>query len=272
MSLPLTKDEEVRYTAIIDSILATADLNTVTRKKVRAGLQMALGGKDLSDHKDVIKRLIEERFDHVAGSAEEAETAPDTNAHAEDEEDEKPAAGNDDADDSSETADGEASMPARKKQKRSESEEDADARLAAELQAQENNLARTRMTRGGSGAKKRKAPRKKSAKKVRNDDSDGGEGGSEESAPKRKAGGGFQKPFTLSYPLAQLVGEPQLSRPQVVKKLWEHIKANELQDPSDKRQIRCDDMMHAVFKQSRVDMFQMNKLIGSHLYPVEEEQ
>lgn len=47
----VTKDEEVQYTSIIDSILATADLNTVTRKKIRAGLQMALGGKDLSDHK-----------------------------------------------------------------------------------------------------------------------------------------------------------------------------------------------------------------------------
>jgi len=29
--------------------------------------------------------------------------------------------------------------------------------------------------------------------------------------------------------------------------------------------------MMAVFKQSKVDMFQMNKHIGNHLYPVEEE-
>jgi len=63
----------------------------------------------------------------------------------------------------------------------------------------------------------------------------------------------------------------QLSRPQVVKKLWEHIKANDLQDPKDKRQIICDEKMTAVFKQAKVDMFQMNKHIGNHLYPVEEE-
>ena len=63
----------------------------------------------------------------------------------------------------------------------------------------------------------------------------------------------------------------QLPRPQVVKKLWEHIKGHELQDPNDKRQIRCDEKMQAVFKQARVDMFQMNKLIGNHLYPVDEE-
>lgn len=62
----------------------------------------------------------------------------------------------------------------------------------------------------------------------------------------------------------------QLSRPQVVKKLWEHIKANELQDPSDKRQIICDEKLQAVFKQSSINMFQMNKLLGNQLYPIEE--
>ncbi|GJC98992.1 DEK C terminal domain-containing protein [Colletotrichum higginsianum] len=107
-------------------------------------------------------------------------------------------------------------------------------------------MARGRTTRGGNGApskatKKKKAPRKKSDKKV--DDSDVEEGAE---PPKRKAGG-------------------------VVKKLWEHIKGNDLQDPENKRQIRCDDKMHAIFKQSRVDMFQMNKMIGAHLYPVEEQ-
>lgn len=57
----------------------------------------------------------------------------------------------------------------------------------------------------------------------------------------------------------------------MVKKLWEYIKGNELQDPSDKRQIMCDEKLQAVFKQSRVDMFQMNKLLGHQLYPIEEE-
>lgn len=69
-----------------------------------------------------------------------------------------------------------------------------------------------------------------------------------------------------------LTDSSKLSRPQVVKKLWAHIKSNDLQDPNDKRQILCDDAMQAVFKLSKVDMFQMNKLIGSHLYPVEEQQ
>ncbi|CAI4216078.1 unnamed protein product [Parascedosporium putredinis] len=164
--------------------------------------------------------------------------------------------------------------PVRKKQKRDPSL-DADAKLAAELQAQENRLARARQTRGGGTAtrvvKKKPAPKKKSDKKVRASDESDVDGSDGSSAPKRKAGGGFQKPFNLSSTLADLCGETQLSRPQVVKKLWEHIKANDLQDPKDKRQIICDEKMTAVFKQAKVDMFQMNKHIGNHLYPVEEE-
>lgn len=257
MTSPLSADEQAQYTSIIDGILKTADLTTVTRKKIRAGLESQLGGKDLSAQKNAIKTLIEERFDRFTGpsddTSEEVKSEPsplDTNG------------------DDLANGYGDEEAP-RKKQKREVSTEDEDAKLAAKLQAQENNLARTRATRGGTTAtKKRKAPRKKSAKKV--DDSDGE--GSDGAAPKRKAGGGFQKPFTLSYPLAQLVGEPQLSRPQVVKKLWIYIKGHELQDPKDKRQICCDDAMQAVFKQAKVDMFQMNKLIGNHLYPVEEEQ
>ncbi|KAG7103431.1 Upstream activation factor subunit spp27 like protein [Verticillium longisporum] len=268
MASPLSAGDEVQFTAIIDTILATADLTTITRKKIRAGLERALGGKDLSDQKDAIKALIEQRFDHFTASeqAEEADTQVKTEASPHNSE---PQYGyNDEAAGS----DGEGEpAPARKKQKREASSEDADAKLAAQLQAQENSMARGRATRGASVPKKRKAPKKKSSNKVKTgDDSD--VDGSDGAAPKRKPGGGFQKPFNLSYPLAELLKEPQLSRPQVVKKLWEHIKGNNLQDPTNKRQIICDAPMEAVFKLPKVDMFQMNKLIGSHLYPVEEEQ
>lgn len=74
----------------------------------------------------------------------------------------------------------------------------------------------------------------------------------------------------LSEPLSDLLGAPQLSRPQTVKKIWEYVKERDLQDPSDKRQIRCDDAMRAVFKQDRVHMFTMNKLLAQHLYATDE--
>jgi upstream activation factor subunit UAF30 len=77
--------------------------------------------------------------------------------------------------------------------------------------------------------------------------------------------------MTLSEPLAAMLGQPTLSRPQTVKQIWAYVKERDLQDPSDRRQIRCDDAMHAVFKQDKVHMFTMNKLLASHLYPAEEE-
>lgn len=55
-----------------------------------------------------------------------------------------------------------------------------------------------------------------------------------------------------------------------MKKIWEYIKANDLQDPADKRQILCDEKLQLVFKVDKVHMFTMNKIIGNQLYPVEE--
>ncbi|KAK3376877.1 hypothetical protein B0T24DRAFT_677737 [Lasiosphaeria ovina] len=288
MSAPLSSDEKVKYTRIIDGILAAADLQTVTRKKIREGLEEAIQ-KDLSDQKNAIKSLIEERFDAISadatqaiptppsGAAVDLSPQPETNGHSPDVKPE----GDEDAD-VADDDDGEIEVslpPAKKKQKRESSSEDADARLAAELQAQENRRSRGPLTRGAGATKvtkkvkakpKAKATKKKSEKRVRSDNDDSDVDSEAEGKQKRKAGGGFQKPFNLSYPLAEICGESQLSRPQVVKRLWEHIKANELQDPSDKRQIRCDDKMQAVFERSRVDMFQMNKLLGNQLYPIED--
>lgn len=46
----VTDEERGTYTRIIDGILAAADLETVTRKKIRQGLEEAID-KDLSDQK-----------------------------------------------------------------------------------------------------------------------------------------------------------------------------------------------------------------------------
>lgn len=63
----------------------------------------------------------------------------------------------------------------------------------------------------------------------------------------------------------------QMSRPQTVKRLWQYIREHDLQDPSDRRQIRCDDAMRAVFKQERVHMFTMTKILNQNLYSPDEQ-
>lgn len=39
----------------------------------------------------------------------------------------------------------------------------------------------------------------------------------------------------------------QMSRPEVVKKIWAYVKLNNLQDPTDRRYIICDDSLKPVF-------------------------
>lgn len=77
--------------------------------------------------------------------------------------------------------------------------------------------------------------------------------------------------MTLSAPLSALLdNEPALSRPQTVKRIWAYVKERDLQDPNDKRQIVCDEPMRAVFKQDKVHMFTMNKILATHLYAQDE--
>ena len=74
------------------------------------------------------------------------------------------------------------------------------------------------------------------------------------------------KPMTISPDLAAVVGAGPMPRSEVVKKLWEYIKKNDLQDPTNKRVIKADDNLKKVFGgQESVNMFEMTKLVSKHL-------
>ena len=48
--------------------------------------------------------------------------------------------------------------------------------------------------------------------------------------------------------------------------LWEYIRKHELQDPKEKRNIRADEKLLAVFDGKKVvSMFEMTKLVNGHL-------
>ena len=82
----------------------------------------------------------------------------------------------------------------------------------------------------------------------------------------RKANPALLKPMNLSADLEDVVGKGPLSRGQVVKKVWEHIKKYNLQNPSNKRNIMADDKLKKLFGgKSEVSMFEMTKLISGHL-------
>lgn len=86
---------------------------------------------------------------------------------------------------------------------------------------------------------------------------------------KRGRPGGLNKICNVSPELQAIVGEPALPRTQIVKQLWTYIRANNLQDPSNKRNIICNDALRMVFDTDSTDMFQMNKLLAKHIWALD---
>jgi chromatin remodeling complex protein RSC6 len=82
---------------------------------------------------------------------------------------------------------------------------------------------------------------------------------------KRPANAAFMKPMTPSAALAAVIGSKPIPRTEVTKKLWDYIKAKNLQDPDNKRQINADAALKEVFGKPSVSMFEMTKLVGNHL-------
>ncbi len=70
---------------------------------------------------------------------------------------------------------------------------------------------------------------------------------------------------TPSAALAAVVGAEPIARAQVIKKLWDYIKANKLQDAANKRNINADAKLLAIFGKPQVSMFEITGIVGQHL-------
>jgi upstream activation factor subunit UAF30 len=82
----------------------------------------------------------------------------------------------------------------------------------------------------------------------------------------RKPNAAFMKPMTPSAALGDVIGAKPMPRTEVTKKLWAYIKKNGLQDKKNKRMIKADDKLKAVFGgKATVNMFEMTKLVSRHL-------
>ncbi|KAI3441363.1 uncharacterized protein J3R85_002645, partial [Psidium guajava] len=111
------------------------------------------------------------------------------------------------------------------------------------------------------------------------EDEDEGEGEGKKSKKRRAASkekvikrrGGFNKLCSLSPQLQSFVGESTLARTEVVKRVWSHIRQRNLQDPSNRRKILCDESLHKLFQVNSIDMFQMNKALAKHIWPLDTD-
>lgn len=129
----------------------------------------------------------------------------------------------------------------------------APAKKAAAKAPAKKPAAKAPAKKAAAKAPAKKAPAKKAAAK----------------APAKKAArkpnAAFMKAMTPSADLAAIVGSKPLPRTEVVKKMWEYIKKNNLQDAKNKRAINADDKLKKVFGKPQVTMFEMTGLVGKHL-------
>ncbi|MDZ5460184.1 SWIB/MDM2 domain-containing protein [Azohydromonas lata] len=84
-------------------------------------------------------------------------------------------------------------------------------------------------------------------------------------AGKRSPNAAFMKEMKPSAQLAAVIGDKPMPRTEVTKKVWDYIKANNLQDAANKRMINADAKLKDIFKKPQVSMFEMTKLINEHL-------
>ncbi len=86
-----------------------------------------------------------------------------------------------------------------------------------------------------------------------------------EPAKKRVPNAAFLKPLTPSAELAVIIGDQPLPRTEVTKKVWEYIKKHDLQDKDKRTLINADAKLLKVVKVAQVSMFELTKLVNSHL-------
>uniref|UniRef100_A0A2P2MF95 Uncharacterized protein n=1 Tax=Rhizophora mucronata TaxID=61149 RepID=A0A2P2MF95_RHIMU len=96
-------------------------------------------------------------------------------------------------------------------------------------------------------------------------------GSNKHTSESKKRGGGFSKPCSLSPQLQEFIGVPALARTEVVKQLWAYIREKDLQDPKNRRNIICDERLNALFGVDSINMFQMNKALSKHIWPLDSD-
>lgn len=83
---------------------------------------------------------------------------------------------------------------------------------------------------------------------------------------KKKAAPRKQTAHKLSKDLQAVVGDAELSRPEVVKKMWDYIKEHKLQDKKNKRLIVPDAKLAKIFGgKEPIDMMKLAGILSKHI-------
>jgi len=124
-------------------------------------------------------------------------------------------------------------------------------------------------TKKSSEAASKKAAPKKAAVKATASPKKAAPETAKKASPKkssRKPNAAFMAPLTLSPALAEVVGKKPLPRTEIIKKIWDYIKKNDLQDKENRRMINADEKLLEVFGgKKQISMFELAKAVNSHV-------
>ncbi len=82
----------------------------------------------------------------------------------------------------------------------------------------------------------------------------------------RKPNAAFMAALTPSASLAEVVGSKPLPRTEVIKKIWDYIKKNNLQDSKNRRMINADAKLKVIFDgKDQISMFELAKVVNKHV-------
>ncbi|MES1215498.1 MAG: SWIB/MDM2 domain-containing protein [Bacteroidota bacterium] len=89
-------------------------------------------------------------------------------------------------------------------------------------------------------------------------------------APKKKSAkkpnAAFMIPLQPSASLGEVVGTKPIPRTEIIKKIWDYIKKNGLQDKKNRRMINADAKLKTVFGgKTQVSMFELAKIVSQHV-------
>src|SRR4051812_39223278 len=118
-------------------------------------------------------------------------------------------------------------------------------------------------------AAKKAAPKKAAAKKAAPKKAAAKKAAPKKAAPKkksaRKPNAAFMAPLTPSATLAEVIGSKPVPRTEVVKKIWDYIKKNNLQDKKNRRNINADGKLKPLFGKDQISMFDLAKIVSKHV-------
>ena len=83
---------------------------------------------------------------------------------------------------------------------------------------------------------------------------------------KRKPNAAFMAALTPSAALAVVIGSKPVPRTEIIKKIWDYIKKNKLQDQKNKRMINADSKLAGIFSgKKQISMFELAKVVNNHV-------